>query len=72
MLFEVELIISNKPLTYVYPNIIEICFTPNHFLFGRPLLYSSNTTFLIRPVKELIVVENTCHGTNQREQKFRL
>ena len=35
VLFKVELIISNKPLTYVYSNTIETCFTPNHLLFGR-------------------------------------
>ena len=34
-LFEVELIINNAPLTYVYPNTIETCLTPNHLLFGR-------------------------------------
>ena len=34
MLFKVELIITNKPLTYVYPNTIE---TPYHLLFGRQL-----------------------------------
>ena len=44
MLFEVELIINNAPLTYIYPNTIETCLTPNHLLFGRQLLYSSNTT----------------------------
>ena len=38
VLFEVELII-NKPLTYVYPNTTETCFTPNHLLFGKQLLY---------------------------------
>ena len=43
-LFEVELIINNKPLTYVYPNTIETCFTLNHLLFGRQLPYSSKTT----------------------------
>ena len=43
LLFEVELIINNKFLTYVYPNTIQTCFTPNHLLFGRQL-YSSNTT----------------------------
>ena len=42
VLFEVELIINNEPFTYVYPNTIEICLTPNHLLFGRQLLYSSN------------------------------
>ena len=35
VLFDVELIISNVPLTYIYPNIIETCLTPNHLLFGR-------------------------------------
>ena len=44
VLFEVELIINNAPLIYVYPNTIETCLTPNHLLFGRQLLYSSNTT----------------------------
>ena len=40
VLFEGELIISNALLTYVYPNTLETCLTPNHFLFGRQLLYS--------------------------------
>ena len=44
MLFEVELIINNAPLTYVYPNAIKTCLTPNHFLFDRQLLYSANKT----------------------------
>ena len=43
VLFEVELIVNNGPLTYVYPNTIETCLAPNH-LFGRQLLYSPNTT----------------------------
>ena len=30
VLFEVELIIDNAPLTYVCPNTIETCLTPNH------------------------------------------
>ena len=34
VLFEVEMIISNASLTYVYPNTIEIFLTPNHWLFG--------------------------------------
>ena len=42
VLFEGELIINNAPLTYTYPNTIETCLTPNHLLFGRQLLYSSN------------------------------
>ena len=44
VLFEVELIINNASLTYVHPNTIETCLTPNHLLFGRELLYSSNAT----------------------------
>ena len=44
VLFEVELIINNKPLIYVYPNPIETCFTLNRLLFGRQLLYSFKTT----------------------------
>ena len=43
VLSEVELIINYPHLTYVYANSIEICLTPNHLLFGRQLLYSSNT-----------------------------
>ena len=44
VLFELKLIINNALLTCVYPNTIETCLTPNHLLFGRQLLYSSNTT----------------------------
>ena len=44
VLFELELIINNAPLTYLYPNIIETCLTSNHLLFGRQYLYSPNTT----------------------------
>ena len=38
MLFEVELIINNAPLIYVYPNIIDTCLTPNYLLFDRQLV----------------------------------
>ena len=34
-LFEVELIINNAPLTYVYLNTIGTCLRPNHLLLGR-------------------------------------
>ena len=44
VLSEVELIINNALLTYVYPNTIETCLTPNHLLLCRQLLYSFNTT----------------------------
>ena len=35
VLFEVELIIDNAPLTYVYLNTIETCLTLNHLLFAN-------------------------------------
>ena len=44
VLFEVELIINNAPLIYIYPDTIETYLTPNYLLFGRQLLLSSNTT----------------------------
>ena len=44
LLFEVELILNNAPLTHVYPNFeIETCLTPSHS-YGRWLLYSPNVT----------------------------
>ena len=57
VLFEVELIINNAPLTYVYPNTIETCLTPNHLLLGRQLLYSSNTKSTI--VRNLNILSST-------------
>ena len=63
VLFEVELIFNNKPLMYVYPNTIETCFTPNHLLFGRQLLYSSNTTSTV--VRNLTVLSSTTDKINR-------
>ena len=60
VLFEVERIINNKPLTYVYPNTIE---TPNHLLFGRQLLYSSNTTSTV--VRNLTILSSTTDKINR-------
>ena len=57
VLFKVELIINNAPLTYAYPNTIKTCLTPNHLLFGRQLLYSSNTTSTV--VRNLTVLSST-------------
>ena len=37
VLLEVEFILNNRPLTYVYPDDLEECVTPNHLLFGRKL-----------------------------------
>ena len=38
MLFEVELLINNTSLIYVYPNTIETFLTPNYLLFGRQIV----------------------------------
>ena len=57
LLFEVELIINNAPLTYVQPNTIETCLTPNHLLFGRQLLYSSNIRSTV--VRNLTLLSST-------------
>ena len=68
VLFEVELIINNTPLTYIYPNTIEICLTPNHLLFDRPLLYSSNTTLTV--VRNLTVLLSTTDKINHISNHF--
>ena len=63
MLFEVELIINNAPLTYVHPNTIETFATPNHLLFGRHLLYTTNTTLSV--VRNLTDVSSTTDKINR-------
>ena len=68
MLSEVGLIIDNAPLTYVYPNTIEICLTTNHLLFGRQLLYSCNTTSTV--VRNLIVLSSTTNKINCISNQF--
>ena len=65
VLFEVELIINNAPITYVYPNTIETCLKPNRLLFRRQLLYSSNTTSTV--VRNLTVLSST---TDKWRQEF--
>ena len=47
-------------LTYVYPNTIE---TPNHLLYGRQLLYSSNTTSTV--ARNLTVLPSTTDKINR-------
>ena len=54
---EISLHVNNAPLTNIYPNTIETCLTPSHLLFGRELLYSSNTTSTV--VTNLTVLPNT-------------
>ena len=65
ILLKVELIINNKPLTYVYPSTIE---TPNHLIFGRQLLYSSNTTSTV--VRNLTVLQSTTDKINRTSNNF--
>ena len=65
---EVELIINNAPLTYVYPNTTETCLTPNHLLFSRQLLYSSNTAS--RVVTNLTVLSCTTDKINHISNHF--
>ena len=66
--FEVELIINNKLLTYVYPNTIKTCFTPNHLLFGRQLLYTSDTTSTV--VRNLTILSSTTEKINRIRNQF--
>ena len=68
VLFEVGLIIDNMPLTYVYLNTTETCLTPNHLLFGRQLLYSSNTTSNV--VGNLTVLSSTTNKINRISNHF--
>ena len=68
-LSEVELIVNNAPLTYVCPNTIETCLTPNHLLVDRQLLYSSNTTS-ITIVKNLTVLSSTTDKINHISNHF--
>ena len=42
VLFEVEMILNNLPLTYVYPDETENALTPNYLLFGRTLTSTSD------------------------------
>ena len=41
VLQEIETIVNNQLLTYVYPTELETCITSNHLLFGRTLSFSN-------------------------------
>ena len=41
VLYEVEQIISNRPMTYYYSDNKESCLTPNHLLHGRTVKNSN-------------------------------
>ena len=47
---------------------METCFTPNHLLFGRQLLYSSNTTSTV--VRNLTVLSSTTNKINRISNHF--
>ena len=68
VLFEIELIINNALLAYIYSNTIETFLTPNHLLFGRQLLFSSNTTSTV--VRNLTVLSSTNDKINRISNRF--
>ena len=37
IIFEIESILNNRPLCYIYDDIVDIALTPNSLLFGRTL-----------------------------------
>ena len=65
---EIELIINILPLTYIYQNTIGTCLTPNHLLFGRQLLYSSNTNSTV--VRNVTVLSSTADKINRISNHF--
>ena len=68
MFIEVKLVISNAPLSYVYPNTIKIYLAPNHLLFDRQLLCYSNTTSTV--VRNLTVLSSTTDKINRISNHF--
>ena len=68
VLFEVALIINNAPLTYVYPNTIEICLSLNHLLFDKQLLFFSITVLTV--VRTLTVLSSTTGKINHISNHF--
>ena len=68
VLFELELIINNASLTYLYPNTIQTCLTRNHLLFARQLLNSCNTT--LTEATNLTVLLSTTDKINRISNHF--
>ena len=68
VLLEVELIINNATLTYVYPNTIKTCLTPDQMLFDRQLFYSSNTISTV--IKSLTVLSSYIDKINRTSNHF--
>ena len=68
VLIEVEQIINNALLTYVYPNTIKTYLAINHLLFGRQLLcYSKKTSTVVR---NLTVLSSTTDKINRISNHF--
>ena len=55
VLFEVEMILNNRPLTYVYPDEIENALTPNHLLFSRILTSVTDRNTAIQFSTQLLI-----------------
>ena len=65
---EVKLITISALLTYLYPNSIKTYLTPNHFFFGRQLLYYSKPTST--EVRNLTVLSGTTDKINHISNHF--
>ena len=55
LFFQIEQIINNRPLTYIYPSTIEACVTPNHLLFGRRLESNSHSSSSFDPLSHPVI-----------------
>ena len=44
MLFEIEIVINNRPIIYFYDEESESCLTPNQLLYGGTLLLPNPST----------------------------
>ena len=67
VLIEVKMISNNAPLIYFYPNTIKTCSTPNHLMFGRHILYYSNTSTVVR---NLTILSSTTDKINRISNHF--
>ena len=56
VLYEVERIVNNRPLTHTYPDNIETCVTPNHLLYGRRLEQKSLNSNNLDSFKDIDIV----------------
>ena len=57
LLSEVEAIVNNRPLTYVYEDNVETCLTPNLMLFGRALSLTNSESVGVS--QELFTIDHT-------------